>query len=115
MSERVRNAEFRDDGTIVHYVACWNCLLHMCPGGPHDWADEDDIEHARLTDQPDPTGQPCNCTCASGPVLEEGPEREWDESLDLAPCPICGAEAACGYDADGRPLIHALGEEEGEE
>lgn len=109
---RVRNAEFREDGTIIHYVACWNCLLDMCPGGPHDWADQDDIDHARSTGQPDPTGQPCRCVCVDGPLLDEEPEP--NESLDLEPCPVCGSEAECAYDADGRPLIHALPEEDDE-
>lgn len=43
-----------------------------------------------------------------------------DDGLDLdqttnqdKPCPLCGELGACGYDADGRPLLHALdGEDE---
>lgn len=26
--------------------------------------------------------------------------------LTVEPCPICGAQGACSYDAEGRPLIH---------
>lgn len=111
MNIRVRNAEFRDDG-IIHYVACWDCLFNSCPGGPHDWADQDDIDHALKTGQPNPTGQPCNCTCTNGPELYEEPEP--DESLDMMPCPVCGADGACGYDPDGRPMIHTLGEDDDE-
>lgn len=29
-------------------------------------------------------------------------------SLDAGPCPECGEPGACSYDAEGRPLIHAL-------
>lgn len=27
----------------------------------------------------------------------------------LDPCPTCGEQGACGWDAEGRPLIHATG------
>jgi len=26
--------------------------------------------------------------------------------LDVEPCPVCGEQGACAYDAEGRPLIH---------
>jgi hypothetical protein len=29
-----------------------------------------------------------------------------------SPCPECGAAGACGYDTEGRALIHALSEED---
>lgn len=29
----------------------------------------------------------------------------------IDPCPVCGSDDACGYDSEGRPLIHALGPE----
>lgn len=32
--------------------------------------------------------------------------------VDIAPCPECGALTACGYDDEGRPMIHATEEEE---
>lgn len=27
-------------------------------------------------------------------------------SLTVEPCPVCGAQGACSYDVEGRPLIH---------
>lgn len=30
----------------------------------------------------------------------------------LAACPLCHAEGACGYDDEGRPMIHCLGEDD---
>lgn len=26
--------------------------------------------------------------------------------LEVEPCPVCGEQGACAYDAEGRPLIH---------
>jgi hypothetical protein len=31
-----------------------------------------------------------------------------DEVPVTEPCPECGAAGACGWDSEGRPLIHAL-------
>lgn len=25
---------------------------------------------------------------------------------DLEPCPVCGTYGPCGYDAEGRPMVH---------
>jgi hypothetical protein len=33
-------------------------------------------------------------------------------SLDVEPCPECGEIGACGYDSQGRPMIHALKEDD---
>ncbi len=30
----------------------------------------------------------------------------------IEPCPTCGAVTACGYDDEGRPLIHATTDED---
>lgn len=52
------------------------------------------------------------------PVWEYDPG---DEPLDppallAEPCPVCGSVGACGYDAEGRALIHAVeDEDEGED
>lgn len=39
-----------------------------------------------------------------------GPDTDYREHLDVQlevePCPVCGAQGACSYDAEGRPLIH---------
>jgi hypothetical protein len=32
---------------------------------------------------------------------------DYDELDILAPCEVCGATAECGYDLEGRPMIHA--------
>lgn len=37
---------------------------------------------------------------------EDGPEL--DVSVSVDPCPECGSTSACAYDAEGRPLIHAI-------
>lgn len=45
-----------------------------------------------------------------GGTSEEEPD--YDEpvmvSLDSRPCPVCGEEAQCGYDNEGRPMIHTI-------
>jgi hypothetical protein len=33
-----------------------------------------------------------------------------DDVLTGEPCPECGAQEACGYDAEGRPYIHVMEE-----
>lgn len=84
---------------IVCPLKCWACMLLQCPGGPHGWASDED----RLPDGSIPEGQ-CGCPC----VNEEPEEPEVEESLSLDPCPVCESTGACGWDADGRPLIHAI-------
>lgn len=32
----------------------------------------------------------------------------------MEPCPVCGGITACGYDQEGRPMIHAVSSDEGE-
>lgn len=46
---------------------------------------------------------------------DDGPDEfedmdpvDYDELDMLAPCEICGATGACGYDLEGRPLIHGI-------
>lgn len=49
---------------------------------------------------------------------DDGPEPDYEDWLhwntptdeDLIPeeCPLCHARGACGYDDEGRPLIHSL-------
>ena len=39
--------------------------------------------------------------------------RPEDPELMLVPCVVCGTlYAACGYDEEGRPMVHATPEEE---
>lgn len=41
------------------------------------------------------------------------PEPVWDDpepepdDLRLPPCTVCGSSTSCGYDDEGRPMIHA--------
>lgn len=48
---------------------CWPCNSgeHFEPPQWHTWADEDDIEHAALTGQEDPSHSRCGCWCADAP------------------------------------------------
>jgi len=100
-------------GVIICYARCWQCsLTDTCPGGWHTWADADDIFHAALTGQPDPSVSKCGCPCADGPEIEqEQPEPDMD-SIDARPCPVCEASGACGFDNDDRPWIHVIEEDE---
>lgn len=37
-------------------------------------------------------------------------EPDVDVTLDTTgPCTVCGSATACGYDAEGEPMIHAKG------
>lgn len=107
---RVGGCEYLPDGTRIQYARCWPCQTGQCPGGLHTWADPDDVAHALKTGQPDPSQSKCGCVCADGPVLAQGePHDDWsDEFSDANECPVCGADGACGYDSEGRALIHAL-------
>lgn len=100
------------------YATCWACNFDQHDGGPHTWADADDIEHAAATGQADPSTQLCGCWCAKGPVLAESipDEPGLDDDGLIPPCPVCGEAGACGYDAEGRPMIHAdLMDEDGDD
>lgn len=37
-----------------------------------------------------------------------------DPALSTEPCPVCGSTGACGYDVEGRPLIHVDAETDDE-
>jgi hypothetical protein len=44
-------------------------------------------------------------------LRDPDPEPEFDSDYDgIAdlPCATCGEPGACGYDAEGRPMIHAV-------
>ena len=102
------------DGAVrVHYARCESCMLGQHDGGPHGWAGPEDIAHAKATGQPDPTDQPCGCRCTSEPSREpEGPEDPDFESVTPTACGVCGEAGACGYDAEGRALIHPTEEDD---
>jgi hypothetical protein len=103
---RAGGCEWLGNGIRVQYARCWACMLGQCPGGNHPWADADDIEHAKATGQPDPSEQKCGCVCADGPELTpDRDEPEW-ESLNAAPCTVCGSAGACGTDPDGNDWAH---------
>lgn len=100
-------------GAIVCYAKCVACQTLQCPGGDHRWADQDDILHAISIGDPASANGRCGCPCAKGPVLEEPEPPDIDEvSIDGPPCHLCGAPGACGYDAEGRPYIHASWDED---
>jgi hypothetical protein len=40
----------------------------------------------------------------------DGPDI--DVQMRAEPCTVCGEAGACGYDAEGRALIHAIGDED---
>lgn len=44
---------------------------------------------------------------------EPDPSHEAIDADLTAPCPECGEFGACGYDAEGRPLIHAINKDDG--
>lgn len=50
---------------IICYAKCESCMWGYCydEPAPHRWAGPEDIEHARATGQPEPTGN-CACSCA---------------------------------------------------
>lgn len=59
-----------DDGSaIVCTTKCWPCQFgsHFDPPKWHTWADEDDVDHAAATGQPDPSKGRCGCRCAVKP------------------------------------------------
>ena len=111
---------------IICYAKCHSCMFQQCPGGWHTWADDpSDWERVVYLLGPDPRQQKCGCPCVEGPELEvspDGPELEvspdgpddWG-SLYESPCPLCGALGECASDSEGRPLIHALPDEDGDE
>jgi len=41
---------------------------------------------------------------------ESDPDHDPIGGYTAAPCPECGSVTACGYDAEGRPMIHATEE-----
>lgn len=41
--------------------------------------------------------------------FDHGPYDDGPDELDLmtaAPCEVCGATGACGWDDEGRPMVH---------
>lgn len=71
----------------------------------------------RLYQGHDPNAEP-------DPRDEPDPERLgewWDQrALDLdegivTDCPVCGADGACGWDDEGRALIHSLSSDDAAE
>jgi hypothetical protein len=50
---------------IICHTKCEPCMFgfHYDPPAPHPWAGPEDIDHARETGQPEPTGN-CGCHCA---------------------------------------------------
>jgi hypothetical protein len=38
--------------------------------------------------------------------IDYNDEDLYDQEEDFNPCTICGSSGACGYDIEGRPMIH---------
>lgn len=61
------------------YSCCWGCQVGQCYEDvtPHTWMDEDDIEHAKATNQEVPddlvTDRPCACWCAGNNGPHQSP------------------------------------------
>lgn len=72
-----------DDWPVTPGGFCWGCGLGCCPPNcPNNRSDDEyDPNHDAL-----------------------------DLGLTADPCPECGAVGACGWDDEGRPLIHATSE-----
>lgn len=98
----------------VHYARCEPCMYGSCPGvGWHSWAGPEDRIHALKTGRPDPIDKRCACECAE---RDPDPEPEFDEGFgDGETCATCGEAGACGYDSEGRPMIHATWLEDDDE
>lgn len=60
-------AAISSGNAIVCMTKCWWCMFdsHFDPPKWHTWADDEDIEHARDTGQPDPRASRCGCYCAN--------------------------------------------------
>ena len=74
-----------DEWPVTPGGFCWGCGLGCHPSHCPDnrYDDEDDPNHDAL-----------------------------DLGLTADPCPECGAVGACGWDAEGRPMIHCTEEED---
>lgn len=85
--------------------ACWPCWAQCAFGeeaGPHTWIMD---------------GTRCGvCGAFKAPPIDESDEGPDDppDQLDLTPCPLCGAYGPCGWDHEGRALIHAIPADDGE-
>lgn len=106
---------------VICYTKCWPCQFgqHHTPPQWHTWADDDDIRHAVTTCRPDPSTSRCGCPCADPdaqqpdwgdgePDLDDYGPDGGVESYTQEPRPVCEATGACGWDAEGRPLIHVM-------
>ncbi len=43
-----------------------------------------------------------------GPQWDDDDAGDDIDSLNADPCPECGSTGACGWDSEGRPMIHAI-------
>lgn len=105
----------RDPGSVgavtVCVEKCWSCRLGQCVYGEHPMWDETDVENPTSGDPP--PARLCGCPCATEPALEpEGPDFDAPAvSLNATPCLVCGEGGACGYDSEGRAMLHLQPEE----
>lgn len=110
MSEELTFASSYTDeagNTRIHYARCEPCMYGSHSGGWHSWAGPEDRIHALKNGQPDPVDKVCACDCTQrDPDPEPYFDSDYDGVADL-PCATCGEPGACGYDSEGRPMIHA--------
>jgi hypothetical protein len=77
---------------------------YKCPGCDFQ---SDDIEQFATS---------CCWTCVYGDDEDEYYETDVPpSSLDADPCVLCGEAGACGWDLEGRPLIHAISNDDARE
>lgn len=69
------------------------------------WADEDDDPRWRAGCERHDASQDGRRLAEQEDV--EAPDVE-ELGFGIDPCPECGSTGACGYDDEGRPLVHAI-------
>ena len=78
-------------GVCAHQgrLRCWPCMTDECFETPrrHPWWDVDDVDHAKVTGQPAPSGW-CGCAFCGAPAVARGEPVEPDQAtqpVDNAP------------------------------
>lgn len=100
---------------------------HLCPEADmRDAMTDDDFwRHVTGVDMTPPAGDDWDPEYDWN-MPRQGPEAAFDIgrpgsgmvviSDHVSPCPLCGEWGACGYDPEGRPMVHAFYDaEEGED
>lgn len=96
----VAGAVFGDGGADVMSVRPFR---HLCP--------EADLRDA-MTDGEFWEHVSRNLTGGSDYYGPDDDPPDMDVQVSETPCGVCGEHGACGYDAEGRPLIHTTDDNE---